>query len=113
VSSTSSGQINLSAVSVATSTTTYTFSPITPTNLQVGSTVVITGLGDVTVQGNGGPTTVSVNGLFAVSGVSGNTFTVNNSLVGANSIQNPKSVSETGNGTVLGVGNPVFLVPGP
>ena len=106
VSSTSSGQISISNASVATNTTTYTFSPITPTNLQVGSVVVISGLQDVAISG----VTYSVNGVFAVSSVSGNTFTVSS----PNSPQSSASESgQSGNGTVLAVGNPVFLVPGP
>lgn len=111
VSSTSSGQISISDVSLATFTTTYTYSPITPTNLQVGSVVVITGLADVTVKVNGTPTTFSVNGLFSVSSVSGNTFTVSspNNLQSTTGSEN----GQNGNGTALAVGNPVFLVPGP
>ena len=106
VSSTSSGQVNISAVSLSGPTTTYTFSPITPTNLQVGSIVVVTGLQNVVIQG----VPFGVNGLFAVSSVSGNTFTVST----ANSPQTSGSESsQNGNGTVLAVGNPVFLVPGP
>ena len=107
VSSTSSGQISISNASVATNNlTTYTFAPITPTNLQVGSIVVISGLQQVTISG----VSYTVNGVFAVSSVSGNTFTVS-------SPNAPKTSgsenSQSGNGTVLGVGNPVFLVPGP
>jgi len=118
VSSTSSGQISISSVSAATYTTTYTYSPITPTNLQVGSVVVITGLADMTVQVGTTPTTFTVNGLFSVSSVSGNTFTVSspNNLCSKSNPGCSTTGSEggqTGNGTALAVGNPVFLVPGP
>jgi len=105
VSSTSSGQMSISNAMVASFSTTYTFSPITPTNLQVGSIVVITGLSDLSING----VTFSVNGLFAVSSVSGNTFTVST----PNNPASSGSVSgQNGNGTALAVGNPVFLVPG-
>lgn len=111
VSSTSSGQISISDASLASFKTTYTYSQITPTNLQVGSVVVITGLQDVTVQGPAGPVTFSVNGVFAVSSVSGNTFTVSSpNNLGSNT---PSESGQNGNGTALAVGNPVFLVPGP
>lgn len=118
VSSTSSGQITISNVSAATYTTTYTFSPITPTNLQVGSVVVITGLANMSVQVKGVATTVNVNGLFSVSSVSGNTFTVSspNNLCPSTNPGCSTTASENGqngNGTALAVGNPVFLVPGP
>ena len=107
VSSTSSGQISISNASVATNNlTTYTFAPITPTNLQVGSIVVISGLQQVTISG----VSYTVNGVFAVSSVSGNTFTV--SSPNAPKMSGSEN-SQSGNGTVLGVGNPVFLVPGP
>jgi YVTN family beta-propeller protein len=107
VSSTSSGQISVSDVSLAKFTTTYTYSPMTPTNLQVGSIVVITGLQNVVIQG----VSYSVNGVFAVSSVSGNTFTVSspNNLGTSTGSES----GQTGNGTLLAVGNPVFLVPGP
>ena len=68
--------------------------------------MVISGLQDVAISG----VTYSVNGVFAVSSVSGNTFTVSS----PNSPQSSASESgQSGNGTVLAVGNPVFLVPGP
>jgi hypothetical protein len=106
VSSTSSGQISISDASLANFSTTYTFSPITPTNLQVGSVVVITGLGNVVVKG----VTYSVNGVFAVSSVSGNTFTVSSpNNLGSNTAS---VTGQNGNGTALSVGNPVFVVPG-
>ena len=107
VSSTSSGQISVSDVSLANFTTTYTFSPMTPTNLQAGSIVVITGLQNVVIGG----VTYSPNGLFAISSVTGNTFTVSSpNKLGT---QTGSESGQTGNGTVLAVGNPVFLVPGP
>ena len=107
VSSTSSGQVSISNVSLAAFTTTYTFSPLTPTNLQPGSIVVITGLQNVAING----VTYTVNGLFAVSSVSGNTFTVSSpNNLGSNT---GSESGQNGNGTALAVGNPVFLVPGP
>jgi hypothetical protein len=69
---------------------------MTPTTLQVGTMVVITGMTDV---GN--------NGVFLVSGIP---------AAGSFMVTNPSGVTtsaaQSGNGTSLTVGNPVFLVPG-
>ncbi|HEX6803712.1 MAG TPA: YncE family protein [Terriglobales bacterium] len=96
VTSSSSGQISISSASQSGSSTTYTYTPMTPTTLQVGTMVVITGMTDV---GN--------NGVFLVSGIP---------AAGSFMVTNPSGVTtsaaQSGNGTSLTVGNPVFLVPG-
>jgi len=88
-------QLSISAASQATGVTTYTYSQTSGAGLQVGMSVLITGMADT---GN--------NGDFAITAVGANTFTVSN----------PSGVSTSGQsgiGAVLSLQNPVFLVAGP
>jgi YVTN family beta-propeller protein len=99
VSSANSAQLNISATAQSGNLTTYTYSTIAGPALQVGSTVVITGMTDTPNHNN--------NGVFVVSAIPGaGTFSVSNPAGEASTGQN-------GNGTALAVGNPLFLVPGP
>ena len=95
VNASSSAQVSISgATQSSNGNTTYTYSQLSGPSLQVGTLVIITGMSDV---GN--------NGVFVVNAVSGAQFTVTNSS-GVN------ASSQSGNGTGLAVGNPVFLVAG-
>jgi YVTN family beta-propeller protein len=94
VTSSFSAQVTITAATQSGGATTYTYSP-SSTSLQVGTMVVVTGMADV-----------PNDGVFVISGVGSGTFTVNN----PNGVQ---ATSQSGNGTAVSLGNPIFLVAGP
>ncbi len=76
--------------------TTFNYSPISGSGLQVGMNIFITGMADSTN-----------NGIFLISSLGAGTFTV------ANASGVTASAPESGSGIVVPAQNPVFLVAGP
>ena len=76
--------------------TTFAYTPVSGSGLQMGMTVFITGMADSTN-----------NGIFLISSLGSGTFTV------ANASGVTSSAAQNGSGIVVPPQNPVFLVAGP
>jgi len=89
-------QVSIASASQTSSSTAYTYTLLNGPGLQVGETIVVTGMSDA-----------ANNGSFVISSVTGTTFTV------ANSAGVTSSAAQSGSGSVVPTQNPVFVTAAP